>query len=210
MWVNVMKNKKEKIVTICFIVAFLILIIPVIVKFCIDLKSVTSDRKEEISRIDFYGYSLSKSDTKITKDVYKELDSVLSADVVDYDMYATLISKLFLIDLFNLDNKLSSTDIGGTMYLHSGIIDNFRENMGATLYNHVKSNIDGKRTQKLPIVKDVIVNNVTPIKYKYNDVEYDGYTTSCNIVYEEDLGYQSSVDLTLIKDDKILYIVKGE
>lgn len=208
MWVNVMNKKANKIVVIIFIFVFLLLIIPVGVKIYMDINKAVI--KEEVSRIDFYGYSLSTNDTKIYKELYKELDKTLSSDVVDYNVYASLVSRMFLIDLFTLNNKLTSTDIGGLEFIHKDLESNFRENMGATLYNHVLSNIDGKRTQKLPIVKDVTVESVFETKYKYNDVEYDSYIVKCNILYEEDLGYQSSVTLTIIKDDKILYIVKGE
>lgn len=208
MWVNVMNKKANKIVVIIFIFVFLLLVIPVGVKIYMDMNKAVVE--EEVSRIDYYGYSLSTNDTKIYKNLYKELDKTLSSDVVDYNVYASLVSRMFLIDLFTLNNKLASTDIGGLEFIHKDLESNYRENMGATLYNHVLSNIDGKRTQKLPIVKDVTVDSVFETKYKYKDVEYDSYIVKCNILYEEDLGYQSSATLTLIKDDKILYVVKGE
>ncbi|UKI58885.1 MAG: hypothetical protein L6V81_05955 [Clostridium sp.] len=104
---------------------------------------------------------------------------------IDYNEYAKLISKLFVIDLYTLDNKLASTDIGGLEFLHNGLKDNFKENMGSTLYNFVESNIDGKRTQELPIVKDVEVSDVFETKYTYNKTEYDAYIVSTNITYEK-------------------------
>ena len=82
--------------------------------------------------------------------------------------------------------------------------------MGASLYNHVESNIDGNRTQKLPIVKSVNVNSVFETKYDYNDKSYDAYLVKCNFDYEEDLGYQTVITLTIINDNNILYVVKGE
>ena len=82
--------------------------------------------------------------------------------------------------------------------------------MGSTLYNFVESNIDGKRTQELPIVKDVNVSDVFETKYTYNKTEYDAYIVSTDITYEKELGYPKSMKLTIIKDNNILYIVKGE
>lgn len=168
-----------------------------------------SERKK-LDSIELYGYTLSKNDTEIYKTYFKELSKVLNEKTIDYTEYAKLISKLFAIDLYTLDNKLASTDIGGLEFLHKDLKDNFKENMGSTLYNFVESNIDGKRTQELPIVKDVNVSDVFETKYTYNKTEYDAYIVSTDITYEKDLGYPKSMKLTIIKDNNILYIVKGE
>lgn len=168
-----------------------------------------SERKK-LDSIELYGYTLSKNDTEIYKTYFKELSKVLNEKTIDYTEYAKLISKLFVIDLYTLDNKLASTDIGGLEFLHKDLKDNFKENMGSTLYNFVESNIYGKRTQELPIVKDVNVSDVFETKYTYNKTEYDAYIVSTDITYEKDLGYPKSMKLTIIKDNNILYIVKGE
>lgn len=168
-----------------------------------------SERKK-LDSIELYGYTLSKNDTEIYKTYFKELSKVLNEKTIDYTEYAKLISKLFVIDLYTLDNKLASTDIGGLEFLHKDLKDNFKENMGSTLYNFVESNIDGKRTQELPIVKDVNVSDVFETKYTYNKTEYDAYIVSTDITYEKDLEYPKSMKLTIIKDNNILYIVKGE
>ena len=168
-----------------------------------------SERKK-LDSIGLYGYTLSKNDTDIYKTYFKELGKVLNEKTIDYNEYAKLISKLFVIDLYTLDNKLASTDIGGLEFLHNDLKDNFKENMGSTLYNFVESNIDGKRTQELPIVKDVEVSDVFETKYTYNETEYDAYIVSTNITYEKDLGYPKNMKLTIIKDNNILHIVKGE
>lgn len=201
-------NKKDKIITIIFIFVFVLLVVPVLIKLVLDF---TRDVvPEEISRIDYYGYSLSNSDTKLYKDTYKELDKVLGEEQIDYKSYASLLSKLFIIDVFTLDNKLASTDIGGLEFVHDDFEENFRENLGSTLYSHVQSNIDGKRTQKLPVVKSVNVNSVFETKYEYNKNQYKAYIVKCNFDYEVDLGYQSVITLTIINDNNILYVVKGE
>ena len=168
-----------------------------------------SERKK-LDSIELYGYTLSKNDTEVYKSNFKELSKVLNEKQINYTDYAKLISKLFVIDLYNLDNKLASTDIGGLEFLHKDLKENFKENMGSTLYNFVESNIDGKRTQELPIVKDVIVDDVFETKYTYNKTEYDAYIVSTTISYEKDLGYPKNMKLTIINDNNILYIVKGE
>ena len=204
---NVM-NKNDKVIKIIFIFVFVILIVPVLFKVVLDM---TRDVvPEEISKIDYYGYTLSNSDTKLYKDTYKELEDVLNNEVIDYKSYASLLSKLFIIDVFTLNNKLTSTDIGGLEFVHDDFDDNFKEYLGSSLYNHVQSNIDGNRSQKLPVVKSVNVNSVFETKFDYNDNQYNAYLVKCNFNYEEDLGYQTNITLTVINDNNVLYVVKGE
>lgn len=168
------------------------------------------DAKKEIESIGLYGYSLHDRDSSAYKDTFKELNKALSTNNIDYKNYATLVSKLFIMDLFTLDNKLGSTDIGGLQFIHKDLKENFKENMGDTIYKYVEINIDGKRTQELPVVKEVTVSNVLETKYTYNNKDYPAYVVTANWEYEKDLGYQKSMKITFIKDKNILYIVKGE
>ena len=168
------------------------------------------DAKKELDSIGLYGYSLHDRDSKTYKDTFKELSKTLNSDNIDYKNYATLASKLFIMDLFTLDNKLGSTDIGGLQFIHKDLKENFKENMGNTIYKYVEINIDGKRTQELPTVKDVTVSDVKETTYKYNNNSYDAYIVTTSWEYEKDLGYQKSMKITFIKDKNILYIVKGE
>lgn len=168
------------------------------------------DTKKEIESIGLYGYSLHDRDSRAYKDTFKELSKALSTNNIDYKNYATLASKLFIMDLFTLNNKLGSTDIGGLQFIHKDLKENFKENMGDTIYKYVEINVDGKRTQELPVVKEVTVSNVLETKYTYNNKDYPAYAVTANWEYEKDLGYQKSMKITFIKDKNILYIVKGE
>lgn len=169
-----------------------------------------NEERKQIDSIEFYGYTLSENDTDIYKAYFKELTKVLNKKPINYSDYAKTISKLFIIDLYTLDNKLGSTDIGGLEFIHKNLRENFKENEGATLYKFTDNNLNGDRTQKLPKVKDVEIESINETTYKYKDVEYEGYLVKAKWTYEVDLGYQSSIKLTLIKDKDILYIVKGE
>lgn len=169
-----------------------------------------NEERKQIDSIEFYGYTLSENDTDIYKAYFKELTKVLNEKPINYSDYAKTISKLFIIDLYTLDNKLGSTDIGGLEFIHKNLRENFKENEGATLYKFTDNNLNGDRTQKLPKVKDVEIESINETTYKYKDVEYEGYLVKAKWTYEVDLGYQSSIKLTLIKDKDILYIVKGE
>lgn len=204
-----MDKKTNSKIILLFIVVGVILFSILFIKVYNDFIKDNSAQKE-ISSIEYYGYTLNSNDTDLYKSYYKELDKVLKEKQVDYRSYASLLSKLFIVDVYNLNNKLASTDIGGLEFIHPDLKENFKENMSETLYKYVESNIDGKRTQELPIVKEVKVDNVFETKYTYNNTEYDAYLVNMNWTYEKDLGYQTSSKLTVIKVDNILYIVASE
>ena len=171
-------------------------------------KGKTEEKK--LMSLDLYGYTLSESDPDIYKDNFKALEKVLNEKPINYEEYAKLISKLFIIDVFTLDNKVSSTDIGGHEFLYKDLEENFNENLGSSLYKNVEVNLDGNRKQTLPVVSSVEVTDIKESKYTYNKTEYDAYTVLLKWEYKQDLGYQTSIKLTLIKDNNMLYIVKGE
>lgn len=203
-----MKKKSDTKIIILFIVVGVLLLGFLGYRVNKDFLSKTNSKKQ-IDSIEFYGYTLSKSDTDLYKSTFKELSKTLNEKPVNMTEYAKLISKLFIIDLYSLDSKLTSTDIGGLEFLHKDLRDNFKENMGSTLYKFVESNLDGNRKQELPMVKEVNVSDVFETKYTYNKTEYPAYLVSVNWTYEKDLGYQTSTKLTIINDKDILYIVKG-
>lgn len=203
-----MKKKSDRKIIILFVIVGVLLLGFLGYRINKDFLS-KSNNKKQIDSIDFYGYTLSKSDTDLYKSTFKELSKVLNEKPVDMNSYAKLISELFIIDLYSLDNKLTSTDIGGIEFLHKDLRENFKENMGSTLYKFVESNIDGKRKQELPMVKEVNVSDVFETKYTYNKNEYPAYLVTVDWTYEKDLGYQTSAKLTIINDNDILYIVKG-
>lgn len=200
--------KKDKWVVILFIFCFLAIVSPILFKLFVDFNAPVIEK--EISSFEYYGYKLTTSDTEAFKNVYNELSDVLNEEIIDFEMYAQLISKLFVIDVFTLENKLSSTDVGGLEFVHKDLRSNFKENMGSTLYSSVLSNISSNRNQKLPKVSNVNIESVTKGEYEYYGVNYDSYVIKCGISYEVDLGYQNSITLTLIRLDNMLYIVKGE
>lgn len=202
-----MKKKNDRKIILLFVVVGILLFGFLIFKVYKDFFS--DNVKKQIDSIDYYGYTLSKNDTDLYKNTFKELSNVLNEKPINYSEYAKLISKLFVIDVYNLDNKLTSTDIGGLEFLHKDLRDNFKENMGSTLYKGVESNLDGNRTQELPIVKDVTISDVFETKFTYNKNEYSAYLVTLNWTYTKDLGYQDTIKLTIINDKDILYIVKG-
>lgn len=204
---------KNKLFYFVMISLILVVIIVIGVKFTLEFlvkddKNVVT--KKELDSLELYGYTLDDYDSDLYKEYFNDLKSTLNSKEVNYEDYAKEIVKLFVSDFYTLDNKLTSSDIGGVEFIPSDMVENFKMHAGDTMYNHVKTNIYGDRVQELPIVKSVEVTNIENITYTYKDKEYSAYRVSSRWEYQEDLGYKNNEIFTLIKDNNKLYIVVGE
>lgn len=204
---------KNKLFYFVMISLILVVIIIIGVKFTLEFlvkddKNVVT--KKELDSLELYGYTLDDYDSDLYKEYFNDLKNTLNSKEVNYEDYAKEIVKLFVSDFYTLDNKLTSSDIGGVEFIPSDMVENFKMHAGDTMYNHVKTNIYGDRVQKLPIVKSVEVTNIENITYTYKDKEYSAYKVSARWEYQEDLGYKNNEIFTLIKDNNKLYIVVGE
>lgn len=198
-----------------FVMISLILVVIIIIGVKFTLEFLVKDdknvvKKKELDSLELYGYTLDDYDSDLYKEYFNDLKSTLNSKEVNYEDYAKEIVKLFVSDFYTLDNKLTSSDIGGVEFIPSDMVENFKMHAGDTMYNHVKTNIYGDRVQKLPIVKSVEVTNIENITYTYKDKEYSAYKVSARWEYQEDLGYKNNEIFTLIKDNNKLYIVVGE
>lgn len=193
------------------IIILLVAILSLLVYSCIKLTK--SDDKQEVEKLDnipSYGYSLDKRDTKLMKDEFKELKKVLSSEDVNYEDYAKSLSKLFVIDLFTIDNKINKYDVPCLEYILEDNIDNFSNNVSDTLYKYVIDNTNKKRNQELPQVSSVIVENVEVLESSYKDEPYEGYKVNVEWTYLKDLGYDTSGIIKLIKKNNKLYVIGYE
>ena len=198
--------KKSRKIIISLIVIILIAIIGLIV-----YKMVFNDSQKEvkiIKSIKDYDYNLKENETELYKTELNELDKILSKKNVDYEEYAKSIAKLFIIDFYTLDNKLSKNDIGGTEFIKEDMRDNFIEEARSTFYKYVEV-IDG-RTQELPEVSNITDVSVEKAEFKYSDktIDENAYKVSISWDYVEDLGYEKEASMIIVKQDKKLYIVE--
>lgn len=166
------------------------------------------ETREKLDSLELYGYTLDDEDTELYKSYFNELKKVLNENDIDNEKYASLLVQLFVVDVYTLNNKLTSTDIGGLEFIHTDMVENFKINLGDTMYNTIESNLYGDRTQSLPVVSEVTINSVEEYNYNYNDQEYDGYLVSASWKYESDLGYENSASFVLIDDNNKLNIVE--
>ena len=200
-----MKKKKKKSYLKFFLLLFAILLIGFFSYQNFFKKNVI----QVVSEIDDYSYFLENNETKIYKKYYKELEKELGDKKVNEENYAKLITTLFLIDFYTLSNKVTNQDIGGIQFLYDDIQDNFKLKATDTLYKYVKSDIYGNRSQELPTVKDVEIENVETKEYSYLDKkDKNAFIINAKIIYKKDLGYDKEKTLIVIHDDIKLSIVE--
>lgn len=211
---KIVTNKKINFKKIYYFVSILLLVILLIVigvKVYFDF--FRNDNREEETRknldsLELYGYTLDDEDTELYKIYFNELKDILNEENIDNEKYASLLVQLFVVDVYNLNNKLTSTDIGGLEFIHADMVENFKINLGDTMYNTIESNLYGDRVQNLPVVSDVIINSIRETTYEYNGAEYLGYIVDASWEYETDLGYENNASFVLIDDNNKLNIVE--
>ena len=201
-----MKKKYKNLLKI-IIVLIIIIIIVMVSKFLFGKEKVKNNVKVIDSIVDF-SYTLDERDTKLMKDTYEELKKVLKEKDIDYEEYAKVLSKLFVIDLFTMENKINKYDIACLEYVYPDNLDNYKLNVEDTLYKLLEDNTYGKRRQSLPIVNKVEVTNIEESNYTINEENVDSYVVSLNWEYVTDLGYDKNATLTLVKKENKLYVVE--
>lgn len=205
-------KKKYKIVLIILIIVILFAGGFLFVKKLFNKEEVTETIKI-LDNISDYGYTLDDRDTDLMKKEFNELKKILKEKDVDYKNYSEEIAKLFVIDLFTLNNKINKYDVGSFEYVYPDSVNSFKANVEDTIYKHMENNSKGKRNQTLPIVKSVEVEKTEETKYKIGDKEFDGYKVELKWEYERNLGYDKKATITLVKVDNKMYVaeyVSGE
>lgn len=209
-------NKKRTVISKKKIMRFLLILIIIIVIIfgLIKLLNKKTDKPSVgeviiVDDIGSYGYVLSDNKTEYYKNLFNQLKIELHKDEIDEEVYATLISKLFISDLLDLNSKISSSDIGGTQFIYTNYKTDFENIAKSTLYNYVESNIYNDRKQKLPIVSNVEVKDIANDEFEYNEeVDKNAYYINVSIEYKEDLGYDKNYEIVIIHSNDKLEIAK--
>ena len=185
------------------------LTIVALVVYWFNFRKVEVKKEEKIlDNIKKFGYTLSDRKNDYYKSEFQNLKKALDRDTVDYDLYAESLTKLFISDLFTINDKVSTGDVGGAQLVYEPYKSAFISYAKDSLYSGVLNNADGKRNQALPTVKNVEITNKTQDKFKYAGTDYDSYVLTGTIEYTEDMGYQSEFKLTLIKVEDKLFVAK--
>ena len=160
--------------------------------------------------IEGYGYILKPTRNDRYKEMFHQLERILSEKKIDEKAYVTQISKMFIMDLYTLNDKTSSDDIGGMNFVHS----NVRDKMERILKNGVYYYLDDEDydVSELPEVTDVFIEKIENINYNYNyNPDFNdsfAYQVDVSIVYKEDLGYPTFANLIFIHEGNKLSLVE--
>ena len=158
---------------------------------------------EVVNTIDGYGYTLENDAPDGYVTLFNELKTLLEQDEVNEEEYAKLVARMLVYDFYNLDNKISKNDVGGTEFILEDYRDNFILEASETVYKYIEHNIYQDREQKLPVVTSTEVTNVRTGQYRYEDYTDDNaYIVTVQVGYEEDLGYPTEVTV------KMLHVLK--
>ena len=167
----------------------------------------TSKKTEVVDKIDNYGYTLEKDATNLYKDLFKKLQKVLNENEINEEEYAKLIAQMASSDFYTLDNKMSKNDIGGTQFIYEPYRENFVLEASETVYKYIQHNLYGTRTQQLPEVDQVDIEEIKQESYKYKKINDEkAYTIKVNLVYKKDMGYPQTVTVKLLHNNNKLEV----
>lgn len=208
------KNKKK-----IFILIFIVVVAILLVIFALNIGkkgNPNEGKKKVVDEIKKFSYTVSESDTKLFKDTFKELKKELSKDEVDNKNYASLVSKLFIIDFYTLSNKSNINDVGAVQFVYSSYTTDFIDFARTGIYKQVKSNLDNNRQQDLPEVATVTIESIDEVvpsaileNEAFKDVtEANAYEVKINWTYTKTNDFQTSATMLIVQDGDKLSVAK--
>ncbi len=210
--------KKEKVKKRRFktwpIIIVLVLICFIILLLCLkdiyqSLKSGSASQVEILYTIENYGYTLNENDSEYVEKKFKELKKELEHETPDEEIYASLMSQIFVADFYSLKQAINKNDIGGTQFVYDAYQQDFVQSAKTSVYAYIENNIYGTRKQELPMVSEVEVTSIEHTEYDGNTISDDeAYEVDLFLTYEEDLNYPTHVTLILAHINNKLQIVK--
>ena len=216
-----LKKKIKRAILIILLLAIMT------IGFLAHLKYYKTDVKtvKTIDKIKGYGYVLKESKPKKYKEMFYELKDILSKDKVDKEKYAKQISKMFIYDFYSLDDKLAKTDVGGLDFVYPTVLENFMLNAESTYYKYLESNVYKNRKQKLPVVTNIKIEDITQEEFEYtkiidnvdkskveeeNELDEKAYIVDITWDYTSPSfdDYHKEATLTIVHKGKKLYIAE--
>lgn len=203
---------KKSVKRLLLILAVLIIAIVGIATYFFVMKKENVEEVKVLKEIKGYGYKLKDNKSNAYKKMFAKLEEELSKDKVEEEKYIELISKMFILDFYSLNDKAAKTDVGGVDFIYPEIVDNFLENAEDTLYKYVESDIYNQRKQQLPTVEEVKIESIKNETFAYLDEnDENAYIVEVNWTYKDKAkatGYQDHATLVFIHNEKRLDLVE--
>ena len=169
--------KSKKVIIIIIIIFAIGLSIGALLYFKPFKNNKKNERIVSVDIIKKYNYKLEDRDNTLFKTEYDSLKKVLSSEEIDYNKYAEALAKLYIIDLYTINNKQNTYDVGSVEYVY-------------------------------PEVSSIVVDEITEGSIIYQDKTMPSYDVKLSWEYIEDLGYDKTAELILVKEDNKLYILE--
>ena len=204
------KNIKKKLAIILIIVSIICFLL-VFIKVTRKEKTAEPEevKKEDEIQTKEFDYTLYDNKSDLYKEYFGKLKEELLKEEVNDQEYAKIISQLFVTDFYSLEDKRTSTDVGGLDFIYEKIKENFVLKATDTIYKYVQSNVYDDRKQELPVVSKVEVKEATMTPVTIGDLnDQNGYTVTLSVTYKKDMGYPTDVTLKLVHDNKKIYVVE--
>lgn len=203
-----MRKRYKIFLSIIITLVILLLSFVVYMKHFRNSETKEANKSNIVHNIENYGYTLDDRDTELMKNEFHSLEAILNEEEIDYEKYAQSLSKLFIIDLFTINNKINKYDIGGLEYIYGSEQIKFKDIVLDTIYMDVLDNTYHSRNQKLPEVKTVNVLETNKSSYQKDDKMVESIIVTVAWEYTLDLGYDNKANITLVNDNNQLYVVE--
>lgn len=205
------KRMKKKVKITLIIILCLIVLGGAFACYTVFSKETEVKEVKVEKEIKEYGYVLKDSKSKKYKELFYKLADVLEEDPVNEEKYVKLISRMFLLDFYSLDEKLAKTDVGGVDFIHSAAVTDFLEEAEDTVYKYIESDLYNQRKQELPTVSDVKIESVEQEEFAYGEeVDDKAYVVKATLTYKgDDMGYPTEATLKFVHEKSKISLVEA-
>ena len=202
-----MTRRKKQIKKSALMIIILTILISIGLYFLLFSKSTGGLLVRSKDKTVKFDYTLDKDNTNLMKENFNELKDILANDNINYEDYAKTLAKLFIIDLYTIDNKKSMYDVGSLEYVYDK--ENFKTRCQNTLYKGLNDK-STRKNNEYPIVESINIDSFENGEFTYNDNKYESYEITLSWDYKKDLGYDKKGKVTIIKIEDKLYVVSYE
>lgn len=199
-----MSKKKKRVKKAIIFIIIALIIVCVVLYFLLFNNNGNGFLTKSVDKTEKFDYTLDRNNTNLMKENFNDLKTILSSDQIDYDKYAKVLSKLFIIDLYTIDNKENMYDVGSLEYVYDK--ENFKNRVQSTLYKYLKEK-SVRKNNEYPIVESISISGKEKSTFTYDNKKYDSDVITLNWTYKKDLGYDDEGKVEIIKIDDKLYVV---